>query len=182
MVEFCVPGPTFAFPQSVLIPSAAVGVLAGLWLRMAGSGWSAGLGALLAGLAVWTLVEYVLHRFILHGVEPFRSWHLEHHRVPDVPMRTPVLFSLMLVLTLAVLPPLLWGDTGLAMALSGGLILGHLGQELVHYHLHRAMPRRQGWLAARWRHHDFHHHDDDCLAFGTLASFWDRLLGTQPGR
>ena len=80
------------------------------------------------------------------------------------------------------LPPLLWVDTGLAVALSGGLILGHLVQELVHYHLHRAMPRSQGWLAARWRHHDFHHHDNDCLAFGTLASFWDRLLGTQPGR
>ena len=41
MAAFRVPGPTFAFPQSVLIPSAAVGVLAGLWLRMAGTDWSA---------------------------------------------------------------------------------------------------------------------------------------------
>lgn len=182
MADFRVPGPAFAFPRSVLIPSAVLGVLAGLWLRMAAIGWSAGLGAVLAGLAAWTLAEYLLHRFILHGIEPFKHWHLEHHRQPDVPMRTPVLFSLMLVLALAVLPPLLWADTGLALGFSCGLIVGHLTQELVHYRLHLAAPCTQGWLAARWRHHDFHHHDNDSLAFGTLGSFWDRLLGTQPGR
>jgi sterol desaturase/sphingolipid hydroxylase (fatty acid hydroxylase superfamily) len=182
MADFRVPGPTFAFPQSVLIPSAALGVLAGLWLRMPDMGLAGRFAALLAGLAAWTLTEYVLHRFILHGLEPFKSWHLEHHRQPDVPMRTPVLFSLMLVLALAVLPPLLWGDTGLALGFSCGLIVGHLAQELVHYRLHRAAPLSQGWLAARWHDHDFHHHTNDSLAFGTLSALWDNLLGTQPGR
>jgi sterol desaturase/sphingolipid hydroxylase (fatty acid hydroxylase superfamily) len=36
----------------------------------------------LAGIAAWTLVEYVLHRFVLHGLQPFRRWHAEHHRRP----------------------------------------------------------------------------------------------------
>jgi hypothetical protein len=29
----------------------------------------------LLGLAGGTLVEYVLHRFVLHGLRPFRTWH-----------------------------------------------------------------------------------------------------------
>jgi sterol desaturase/sphingolipid hydroxylase (fatty acid hydroxylase superfamily) len=182
MADFRVPGPAFAFPRTVLIPSAALGVLSGLWLRTAGTGWSAGFGAPGAGLLAWTLAEYVLHRFILHRVEPFKSWHIAHHRQPDVPMRTPVLFSLMLVFALLAMPPALWGNTGFALGFSGGLLLGHLAQELVHYRLHGAEPEGQGWLAARWRHHDFHHHTDDSQAFGTLSSFWDRQFGTQPQR
>src|SRR6185437_16127937 len=27
------------------------------------------------GLASWTLIEYGLHRFVLHGLKPFSGWH-----------------------------------------------------------------------------------------------------------
>src|SRR5579872_4351436 len=33
-----------------------------------------------AGLAGWTLIEYLAHRFVLHGLQPFSSWHALHHR------------------------------------------------------------------------------------------------------
>ena len=36
----------------------------------------------LAGLTAWTAVEYALHRFVLHGVQPFQRWHAEHHDRP----------------------------------------------------------------------------------------------------
>jgi len=42
----------------------------------------------LLGLAAWTLVEYVLHRFVLHGIQPFKAWHAEHHwRVDSAGLR-----------------------------------------------------------------------------------------------
>ena len=34
------------------------------------------------GAVAWTLMEYALHRFVLHGLEPFLSWHAGHHERP----------------------------------------------------------------------------------------------------
>ena len=179
-------GPGLAFPHTLLVPASAAGVLTGLWLERPGSGWAAGAGSMAAGLVAWTLAEYVLHRFILHGFAPFRPWHLAHHRQPEVPMRTPLLFSLLLVLGLAVLPSVagavLGVEQGVCLAFSVGLVAGHGTQECVHAFLHRPLGRAQGWFAARWRHHDFHHHECDALAFGTQTSVWDRLLGTAAWR
>jgi hypothetical protein len=31
------------------------------------------------GIAVWSLAEYVLHRFVPHGLRPFSDWHAAHH-------------------------------------------------------------------------------------------------------
>lgn len=182
MSEFRLCAATAVFPQSLLIPSVAICVLAGFWLRLQDVRWALGGGMLVAGLITWTLVEYVAHRFILHRLEPFRRWHLEHHREPDAPMRTPVLFSLAFVLVLLIVPFLLWADTGSALAFSGGLLLGHLVQESVHHRMHQATRPGAGWLARRQCLHAFHHHDDDAMAFGTLTAFWDRRLGTDPGR
>ncbi|KAB2970239.1 sterol desaturase family protein [Zoogloea sp.] len=182
MREFRPAAASAAFPSSLLIPSLAICGLAFFWLRLEEARWGPDGGMLLAGLIAWTPVEYLLHRFILHGLEPFRRWHLEHHRQPDAPMRTPVVFSLAFVFALLMLPFLLVTDTGAALALSGGLLLGHLVQESVHHRLHRAPRAGAGWLARRQCFHAFHHHDDDAMAFGTLTAFWDCLLGTAPTR
>ena len=93
---------------------------------------------------------------------------------------------IMLVLGLAVLPSVagavLGVEQGVCLAFSVGLVAGHGTQECVHAFLHRPLGRAQGWFAARWRHHDFHHHECDALAFGTQTSVWDRLLGTAAWR
>ena len=53
-------------------------------------------------------------------------------------MRTPVMFSATLVLPVASFPILLHDLTGSAAALSLGVLVGHLLQEIVHYRLHMA--------------------------------------------
>jgi cyclopropane-fatty-acyl-phospholipid synthase len=58
-----------------------------LWMLAPTANWSSGPGLMAAGLCSWTLLEYLLHRLMLHRVEPFRGWHLQHHLHPDVPMR-----------------------------------------------------------------------------------------------
>src|SRR6185437_495867 len=40
----------------------------------------------IAGVVVWTLVEYLVHRFVLHGFLPMR--HGMHHANPDKPVLT----------------------------------------------------------------------------------------------
>src|SRR4051812_18813028 len=37
--------------------------------------WLGLVGLVALGAAAWTLMEYALHRFVLHGLEPFLSWH-----------------------------------------------------------------------------------------------------------
>jgi hypothetical protein len=32
------------------------------------------------------------------------------------------------------------------------------------------------WLSARWREHDFHHHRNEYVAYGTLTGSWDGVL------
>src|SRR5450755_4103283 len=61
-------------------------------------------------LMSWTAIEYALHRFVLHGLEPFRSWHAEHHRRPTALICTPTILSAALIATLVFLPALLLGD------------------------------------------------------------------------
>lgn len=166
------------FPHSLLMPSlAALGML-WLWMRAPDVGRLGALILMAAGLCAWTLLEYLLHRLVLHRVEPFKGWHQQHHLHPDVPMRTPVMFSLMLILPVAGLPILLHTDMASAAAFSFGLLVGHLLQEIVHHRLHMATRPGSPWLSARWREHDFHHHRNEHLAFGTLNGFWDAVLET----
>lgn len=170
------------FPQSLLMPSVAALGMLWLWMRAPAVGWLGGLTVVAAGLCTWTLLEYLLHRLMLHGVEPFRGWHLQHHSRPDVPMRTPVLFSLMLILPVTGLPILLHTHMSLAAAYSFGVLVGHLLQEIVHHRLHLAKIPSSPWLAARWRQHDFHHHRDEHVAYGTLTGFWDGVCRTGVAR
>jgi sterol desaturase/sphingolipid hydroxylase (fatty acid hydroxylase superfamily) len=88
-------------------------------------------------------------------------------------------FSLMLILPVAGLPILLHTDTGPAAAFSFGLLVGHLLQEIVHHRLHQATRPVGAWLYARWREHDFHHHRDEHVGYGTLTAFWDDVFETK---
>lgn len=167
------------FPHALPLPLAAgAALLAWSSLRPHG-GWLVLAGCAFAGFASWTLLEYLLHRFILHGVEPFRGWHAEHHRDPNAPMRTPLAFSGLLLLALVV-PPLMAIDDGwLATGLALGLLAGHVAQEITHHLLHARDAAGSRWLARCQRQHLLHHGPYPSCAYGTLTGFWDRAFGTQ---
>ncbi len=167
-----------AYPYTLLAPGAAFLTMLGVGLQASAAAPQRALALLAGGLLAWTLLEYLLHRFVLHGFGPFRRWHAEHHRQPDVPLRTPLAFSVPLLLLLVALPYLLSGAWPVAAPLSGGLLLGQLMQETVHHLAHRAPPSAGRWLAARRAQHLFHHLQDERRAFGTLTAVWDRLFGT----
>ena len=65
--------------------------------------WPALVALASLGFAGWTLVEYGMHRFVLHGIEPFRRWHDAHHQRPVALISAPTFLSDTLIATLVFL-------------------------------------------------------------------------------
>lgn len=178
-----------AYPGSLAVSGVGV-LLAGYVLAETGLPPWLAIALVVGGFVLWTLLEYLLHRFVLHGVRPFKAWHALHHRVPDEPIHIPLVFSVPLTLVMLLAPTLLLRNVAFGTALSIGLLAGEIAQEVVHERLHRvgrggsgnADGNGSGWLAVRRREHGFHHAEDERRAFGTLSGFWDHCLGTAPPR
>ena len=136
----------------------------------------------LVGLMSWSAVEYVFHRFILHGLQPFRRWHAAHHRHPTELILSPTLLSASLIFALVFLPALAIAGAWPACALTFGILTGYFFYALTHHATHHWRARGR-WLRQRKQWHAMHHHDlanERC--FGVTTGFWDRLLGTAPPR
>lgn len=170
-----------AYPGSLAVSGVGL-LLAGYVLAETGLPPWLAFALMVGGFLLWTLLEYLLHRFVLHGLWPFKAWHELHHRLPDEPIRIPLMFSGPLMLVMLLAPTLLLRNVAFGAALSIGLLAGEIVQEAVHERLHRVSEggKGRGWLAVRRREHGFHHAEDARRAFGTLSGFWDRCLGTAP--
>jgi len=138
-----------------------------------------GAALVMAGLASWSLIEYLLHRFVLHGVQPFRGWHEAHHARPHALICTPTLLSAALILVLVFLPAWSWGGLWQASALVLGVVAGYLAYAVIHHAMHHWRGRR-GWLAGRKRWHALHHHASLQGCYGVSSGLWDRVFATTP--
>lgn len=134
------------------------------------------LALMAAGVLAWTLIEYAMHRFMFHGVEPFAGWHARHHHRPTALIGTPTLVS-SAVLAAGAFAPLLYAG-GLAHACAGtaGVVLGYLSYGLVHYATHHGRARLR-WLSRRRDRHA-RHHATGSSHYGVTTGFWDRAFGT----
>ena len=131
---------------------------------------------MLSGLLGWTAIEYGLHRFLLHGPQPFRRWHAEHHQRPSARIGTPTILSGGLIAALVLLPALLLGDPWRAGALSLGMLGGYLAYTLSHHAIHHGCGDSR-WLRRRKRWHARHHHPTRLpLCYGVTTGFWDRVF------
>ena len=150
---------TFAFAQAT-------------WAQAAAS-----LVAVVAGVAMWTLLEYLLHRWMLHRWPPFKPLHDAHHAHPSEFIGTPVWVSVGLFLALWV--ALAAGlPRPIAAGLSGGLMLGYLVYAILHDVLHHGRVRPGGWLHRAKLRHARHHRPGARTDFGVSTSLWDKLFGT----
>ena len=135
--------------------------------------------ALVIGVAGWTLLEYILHRIILHCAWPFRQMHALHHASPAAMIGTPTWLTAPIIGTAIFLP--LWRvlDFDLASGLSVGLTLGYLWFVIVHHAIHHWRARPGSFLLRAKRRHLQHH----CASpktgnFGVTTAFWDRVFRT----
>ena len=149
------------------------------------------LGYLLLGSVLWTCLECLVHRGILHGRFPDgRQWlrhllhrrfdriHSEHHQRPwdgmHINGRFDTLPFAVVFAALSLLAPL-----PTAPVLVAALLQCYVIEEWVHYsvHFHTFHGRYFDYIR---RHHLYHH----CprgreIAFGLTNGAWDVLLGTR---
>lgn len=131
------------------------------------------------GLVSWTLIEYVLHRFVMHALQPFSRWHDEHHQHPNALICTPTIMSMMLIATLVFLPYLLLFDNlQQACALTLGVVFGYFIYSIMHHVTHYCRADN-AWLKQRKRLHAQHHcNNDQPVCFGVTSGFWDHVFGS----
>jgi sterol desaturase/sphingolipid hydroxylase (fatty acid hydroxylase superfamily) len=132
----------------------------------------------LAGLGSWTAIEYALHRFVLHGLQPFRRWHEEHHRRPSALIFTPTILSAALIAALVFIPALLVADLWRACALTLGVLTGYLTYTITHHAVHH-WRADNAWLKQRKRWHALHHHRIEQPGYyGVTSAFLDHVFGS----
>ena len=140
---------------------------------------------IILGIAVWTLTEYTLHRFIFHfefksefGAKIHFIFHGVHHDYPNDSKRLvmPPSVSIPLAILFYYIFTLLLGTINVA-AFFVGFILGYLAYDMTHYAVHHFNMHNKFWLAIK-NHHMKHHYMDSTKGFGVSSPVWDEVMGT----
>jgi sterol desaturase/sphingolipid hydroxylase (fatty acid hydroxylase superfamily) len=150
------------------------------WLGLhAHPGWLSIFVSFLFGAAVFTLVEYAIHRWLLHDPNcilfPLHEAHHEHpeaHAAFLFPTSLVVLFPIWLFFA-GVLH--LSGTSFFLCGFSGAYFYYGLLHHFEHTVRINQIPFR--WLQGRWAAHSVHHHLDD-RNYGVMTSFWDYVFKT----
>jgi hypothetical protein len=192
-----------AVPHLLYVPLGAFM----LWLAArSGQSGPAMLGMFALGASLWTLTEYVIHRFVFHPPRrieaetqdivaaltpgepvipalPTRRHrfyflvHGNHHSFPNDSRRLVMPPFVSLPLALAFFALFRAVLGGAAPAAFAGFVAGYLFYDTTHYLTHHSRPR--GRLARLQRRRHFrHHYDDDTKDFGVSSPIWDAVLGT----
>lgn len=138
------------------------------------------------GLFVWTLVEYIMHRFVFHYAPADKPWaqrihfifHGVHHDYPSDAMRLVLppsvsipLAALFYFLFNAILPANdIWG-------FFPGFILGYLFYDITHYAIHHFNFKGNVWKKIK-QHHMLHHYQNPDKGYGVSSPLWDKVFGS----
>ncbi len=159
-----------------------------LWYSMARLGihWGTAVIFFLGGMVLFTLVEYLMHRFLYHipaesaGRRRFQyvihGIHHEHPRDKERLAMPPVVSIILATLFIALFRFTI-GPNGYAFG--GGFLFGYSTYLLAHYAVH-IFKQPKNFLGIIWKHHNLHHYVGDDGAFGVSSPFWDYIFGTMP--
>lgn len=143
------------------------------------------------GLLVWTLTEYLMHRFLFHweprsplGQRLVFIIHGVHHEAPDD--RTRLLMPpVPAILAAAVLYGGFWGILGRPWVdpFFAFFLIGYLAYDYTHFALHARRPRGRLGRALR-RSHMRHHFATPRARWGVSSPLWDWIFRTtgEPSR
>lgn len=137
----------------------------------------------LAGLIIWTVTEYLLHRFIFHyepssefGKKMHFIFHGVHHDYPrdkkrlvmppsaSIPLAVLFYFLFSLVL-----------EQKFLFAFFPGFVLGYLVYDMLHYAIHHHNFKNPVLKRIK-QHHMLHHYQDSTKGYGVSSSLWDIIL------
>jgi len=167
-----------------------------LVLALAVQAWRAAhLGPALAffvlGLALWTLMEYLVHRFVLHVAFPagkhwprrvlhelFDAAHADHHAQPwdgyHINGHLDTLFVAAWLVPLSFLAPPQTASVAVA-----ALFAGYTAEEWAHHAMHFRNFRWRYFQYVRRRHLYHHSRHGVGTAYGITSDLWDKVFGTQ---
>jgi len=155
--------------------SAAVDRLAPLTIV----GWMA------AGLFIWTLSEYLLHRWIFHfkpqnPTQEFIEFiiHGNHHEDPNDPTRLvmPPVAAILIAIPLFSLSRLALGPV-LVHPFFCSFLIGYLIYDYTHYAIHHFRPRTRFGKMVK-QNHMSHHFVSHHSRWGVSSPLWDYVFGT----
>ncbi len=143
------------------------------------------LGLMVFGIFIWTLTEYLLHRFIFHwelkskiGAKIHFIFHGVHHDYPSDSRRLvmPPSVSIPLAAIFYFLFKALLGDISV-FPFFAGFLIGYLIYDITHYAIHHFNMHSKFWLMIK-NHHMKHHYQDSHKGFGVSSPMWDKIIGT----
>jgi len=148
--------------------------------------WWQGVLVLLAGFFVFTLVEYLMHRYLYHMLPTNKikdkvqyTIHGVHHDYPKDKDRLamPPFISGLYAVILYFLFTFIMGSY--AYYFLPGFLIGYALYLGVHYVVHAFQPPKN-FLKFLWVNHAIHHYKDPDVAFGVSMPLWDYVFGTAP--
>jgi 4-hydroxysphinganine ceramide fatty acyl 2-hydroxylase len=171
-----------ATPLLLYMPVVGCMVYLSLWQRKLSILTVAGLFVL--GILLWTLLEYLIHRYIFHyepkshlGKRLHYIVHGVHHDYPNDARRLvmPPSISVPLAVLFYILFLLIFGH--LAPGVFAGLVFGYVCYDMLHYATHHFPMKRGLWLWLK-QYHLRHHYKNDDAGFGISSPIWDYVFGT----
>jgi sterol desaturase/sphingolipid hydroxylase (fatty acid hydroxylase superfamily) len=159
----------FVYPPIIVLC-----LIAGMWKQPV----LTSLGLAVAGYAIWTLFEYLLHRFVFHHMPFFVGLHRAHHDESLELIGTPTVYSMFFLYFTAYWPLVLMFDTQVALCLMAGFITGYISYVGVHFLVHHKGSGGYAFMRKLKRQHAVHHHGTGERNFGVTTVFWDKVFGT----
>jgi sterol desaturase/sphingolipid hydroxylase (fatty acid hydroxylase superfamily) len=141
---------------------------------------------IVVGVFSWTLIEYVLHRFIFHytarsafGQKLLYAAHMSHHENPRAINRlfSGLVISLPIATAYLLLAWIATGSLHSAIYLFTGLTMGYSCYEWLHFQAHHRRPRLRVFRYLR-RYHLLHHYQTPQQRFGVSSPLLDLFFGT----
>lgn len=142
------------------------------------------LGYFVGGLFVWTITEYIMHRYVFH-YHPTSDWgkkihfifHGVHHDYPRDAKRLvmPPSASIPLATLFYFLFSLFIHDRAILFAFFPGFLLGYLVYDMMHYAMHHYNFKSNFWKKIK-HHHMLHHYDDSTKGYGVSSTLWDLIF------
>ena len=174
---------TFYVPLIVYIP--VVGFLGYKAFADVHMGVLSFIGWFALGLFVWTIAEYILHRYVFHfypksafGKKIHFIFHGVHHDYPNDAKRLVMPPSASIPMALALYYVFLFLlPAGTIYAFFTGFLIGYLIYDMTHYALHHANFKSEFWKGLK-KHHMLHHYSDSTKGYGVSSSIWDKVLGS----
>ena len=137
--------------------------------------------AFISGVVLWTLLEYLMHRFLGHehrGKNFFKAEHGQHHAKYNyfAPAYKKAFMAFVVTVTLFILINAIV-TASIALAFLGGFLGMYILYEVTHYRFHIRKPVAKPFIILR-KHHFYHHFHNPKTNHGVTSRFWDRVFGT----